>query len=75
MGLSPPLIYLDACVVIYFVEQPPLFGPVVREAVEKRVGSQFCVSPLVELECRVLPLRTGNQSLAKHYGKRSPPCR
>jgi predicted nucleic acid-binding protein len=67
MGLNRSLIYLDACIIIYFIEEHPLFGDSVRQAIEKAQDRQFCVSPLVELECLVVPLRTGNHCLVALY--------
>jgi predicted nucleic acid-binding protein len=68
MGLSAPKIYLDACIVIYLVEEHPVFGKPSRDALLTNVGKQFCISPLVELECLVLPLRNGNDGLISRYG-------
>jgi len=67
MGLNRGFIYLDACIVIYFVEEHPLFGDVVRQSIEKASYRKFCISPLTELECLVVPLRTGNHLLVAHY--------
>lgn len=67
MGLNAPKIYLDACIVIYLVEEHPVFGKPSRDALLTNVGKQFCISPLVELECLVLPLRNGNDGLISRY--------
>jgi len=67
MGMMPESIYLDSCLVIYFIEQHPRFGPMINRAIESHLGTQFCISPLVELECLVVPLRQGNQALIARY--------
>ena len=50
MGLSHPLVYLDACVLIYFVEEHPRFHQAVRLAMDHASPGQICISPLTELE-------------------------
>jgi uncharacterized protein len=52
------LIYLDSNVVIYLVEQPPVWGPKVaaRVATLRADGDKMAVSDLTRLECRVNPL-------------------
>ncbi len=67
MGLNSGFIYLDACIAIYFIEEHPQFGDAVRQAIQNAPTRQFCVSPLVELECLVVPLRTANHRLVAHY--------
>lgn len=67
MGLKPRQVYLDACLVIYFLEAHPRFGEATRHALESATGRLFCISPLVELECLVRPLRMGDQSLIERY--------
>ena len=67
MGLNRTSIYLDACIAIYFIEEHPQFGDAVRQAIQNVPTRQFCVSPLVELECLVVPLRTANHRLVAHY--------
>jgi hypothetical protein len=37
MGLNQPLVYLDACTVIYFVEAHPRFGQVITQALVLRL--------------------------------------
>jgi predicted nucleic acid-binding protein len=60
-------IYLDSCLVIYFVEEHPRFGPAICQAIEANANMRFCISPLVELECLVMPLRQCNQALIDRY--------
>jgi len=67
MGLSSPRIYLDACIIIYVVEEHERFGETARHAVERIGLGQFCVSPLVELECLVGPLRQDHHRLLGRY--------
>jgi predicted nucleic acid-binding protein len=67
MGLNASRVYLDACIVIYLVEEHPVFGKPSFDALLANVGNQFCISPLVELECLVLPLRNENDGLIARY--------
>lgn len=67
MGLSRRLIYLDTSIVIYFVEQHPSFGAKINSVLGRESGSEFCVSPLVEMEVLVGPLKTGNNPLNDRY--------
>jgi predicted nucleic acid-binding protein len=63
------LIYLDACLVIYLIEDQARQGKRVREAMRERVGSQFGISPLVKCECLVLPIRQGDAVLQHAYAE------
>lgn len=59
-------IYLDTAPVIYAVEQVPLYSA----AVDQRLSDPQIVkiaSSLTRLECRVKPLREGNDELLKDY--------
>lgn len=60
------VIYLDACVVIYAVEDAER-GPHVRELLARRGTEEFGISPLVRLECLVGPLRRGAVELEDRY--------
>ena len=60
-------VYLDSCIVIYLLENHPQFGATVRRALETADNKTFCISPLVELECLVGPLRAENTSLVQRY--------
>ena len=63
-------VYLDANVVIYFVEQHPRFFPVLLQHMFDANGTEqvACVtSDLCRLEVRVLPLREDDISLLKRY--------
>jgi predicted nucleic acid-binding protein len=55
-------IYLDSCVVIYLVEQPPAFFPVVVNWLPANPGDLLS-SELARLESLVIPVRTGNGPL------------
>ena len=61
-------IYLDACIVIYFVEKHPLYSDRI-EALFSRLGAtdKLCISLLVRLGCMVMPLRTGDKKLQQLY--------
>ncbi|MCX7112486.1 MAG: type II toxin-antitoxin system VapC family toxin [Proteobacteria bacterium] len=64
MGMKP-LIYLDTCIVIYLVEEHPIYQPTIEAVLSDSFGV-VCHSPLVELEALVLPLRLErNDLLAK----------
>ncbi|MGH8547184.1 MAG: type II toxin-antitoxin system VapC family toxin [Methylococcales bacterium] len=65
--MTQDLIYLDSCLVIYFIDEHPRFGLVINHAMESHLKMRFCISPLVELECLVMPLRQRNQALIKRY--------
>jgi uncharacterized protein len=67
MGLNPTKVYLDSCIVIYLLEEHPQFSGTVRHAFETAEDRQFYISPLVELECLVVPLRNGNTSIIQRY--------
>ena len=49
------IVFLDASFVIYFVQQPPLWGAkaAARLAALKAAGDRMAVSDLVRMECRV----------------------
>ena len=51
--------YLDTCMVIYFLEHQGALGPAASRHLAQVVsgGYQLVISDLVELECRVLPLK------------------
>lgn len=62
-------VYLDACVVIYYVERHPLLFPAVASALfPAAVESPTPVfSDLTRLECRVHPLRENDQAMLARY--------
>jgi hypothetical protein len=56
------IVCLDANIVIYLVEQNPLWEPKVsaRIAAYRAAGDEIAVSDAARLECLVGPLQTGN---------------
>jgi predicted nucleic acid-binding protein len=61
------LIYLDACLVIYFVERHPRWGKSVADAMDNADGAQFAVSPLVKCECLVGPIANGDLASQRDF--------
>ncbi len=61
------MIYLDACIVIYAVEDDSARGARVRQRLADAGDEVVAISPLVMLECLVGPLRDDNLMLADHY--------
>jgi uncharacterized protein len=61
------LIYLDTCLLIYLVEKEPRFEDPVRVAMTLHPDADFCISPLVQAECLVLPIRHRNFVLETSY--------
>lgn len=61
------LIYLDACLLIYLVEGHPLWGEAVGRSIAAAGNARFGISPLVECECLVGPIRRGDPVLEPAY--------
>ncbi len=63
------LIYLDSCIVIYLIEQPPIFGPRASVRVAALLGAQhkIVVSDLTRLECRSNPLAAGDIAVLQDF--------
>lgn len=61
------LIYLDACLLIYAIEEHPLWAGNVRNAITSEPDARFAVSPLIKMECLVKPLRTGDIAMQRRY--------
>lgn len=61
------LIYLDACLLIYLIERHPDWADRVAATIADAGTSRFAISPLVELECLVAPLRRGDPVLRDAY--------
>ncbi|MDP2794356.1 MAG: type II toxin-antitoxin system VapC family toxin [Sulfurisoma sp.] len=59
-------IYFDACIAIYLVEEHPVYAPIV-EARLRGCAAGIAYSPLVELECLVLPIRQQRTELVKRF--------
>jgi len=52
------VIYLDSCLLIYLVEGAPVFATRVVQKMNSHPEASFAISPLVEMECLVGPLKT-----------------
>jgi uncharacterized protein len=61
------LIYLDSCVLIYLVENHPMWSEQIHNKMALEAPDTFAISPLVKLECLVKPLQTGDLVLQKRY--------
>ena len=62
------LIYLDACLAIYLVEQHPEWaGPLERTMMAQGSAASFAISPLVKCECLVSPIRRVDPGLQRDY--------
>ena len=61
------LIYLDACLVIYLVEQHPSWGDAIAGKLAEAADARFGISPLVKCECLVGPLKRGDLVLEQAY--------
>lgn len=60
-------VYLDACCVIYLLEDVPGFSNPMRAHLSSNADAILCVSPLVRLEVLIKPLIDRNQTLAMDY--------
>ena len=60
-------IYLDACLLIYAIEEHPVWANKVRDALKSEPDARFAISPLIKLECLVKPLKTGDVALQRRY--------
>lgn len=61
-------IYLDACIAIYFIERHPDFATKVETIIESLNSEDtLCHSPLVRMECLVMPLRKTDTDLLALY--------
>jgi predicted nucleic acid-binding protein len=62
-------VYLDSCIAIYYVEHHATLSPRVATALFPFTGAQpvAVFSDLTRMECRVWPLRQGNQALLARY--------
>ena len=59
------MIYLDTCLVIYLVEEHPIYAPQLEYALSE--NTRYCVSPLVEMECLVLPFKQNRLELIHKF--------
>lgn len=60
-------IYLDSCIVIYLVELNPLYAATIEARMQASAPARFCCTPLVRLECLVMPYRTNDTGLLGLY--------
>ncbi len=67
MGLNQPRAYLDSCIIIYLVEEHPLYAPLIEAHMQNSSGVALGFSALSEMECLVLPLRRQNQPLLDKF--------
>jgi len=63
MGLAELSIYLDSCLAIYLVEENASFVAKLENALAANWDAKFCISPLTERECLIMPLRWQNELL------------
>jgi predicted nucleic acid-binding protein len=63
------IVYLDTNIIIYFIQNPPGFGPRARARLTRSTaaGDAAIVSHLSRMECRVGPLRAANPILLGDY--------
>jgi predicted nucleic acid-binding protein len=61
------LIYLDACLLIYAIENHPVWAGSVLAALADETSGRFAISPLVKMECLVKPIKTGDLGLQRRY--------
>ena len=61
------VIYLDSCLLVYAIEDDPVFGAATRQRLAETGVSQLAISPLVRLECLVGPMKTGDRALRLRY--------
>jgi uncharacterized protein len=61
------LIYVDACLLIYAFEDHPHYGTRVRQRLATAPPDRLAISPLVQLECLVAPMKAGNLVLQRYY--------
>jgi uncharacterized protein len=64
-----PRVYLDSCIVIYLIQGPESLSGTVRGALRPdEIDLQvLCISDLTRLECRVWPVREGDEELLAQF--------
>ena len=67
MGVTPPLAYFDSCIIIYLVEEHPVYSPQLEARLQQAAGTILAFSALSELECLVLPIRNRQQLLIDKF--------
>jgi predicted nucleic acid-binding protein len=63
------IVYLDTNIVIYAVEQNPVFGPKARTrlATARAAGDTLMISDLTRMECLVGPLKSGDAAVEADF--------
>lgn len=64
------VIYLDSCLLVYAVEEDPVFGPSTKLRLAQAADTEdavLAISPLVRLECLVGPMKSGDRALRLRY--------
>ena len=56
-------VYLDSLIVIYMVEQPPVFAAAVNRAIRQLKPSEYTCTELTRVETLIVPRRNGDQQL------------
>ncbi len=67
MGLNFIYVYLDSYLIIYLVEEHPVFAPLLENYISAQPDLIFVVSDLSDMECSVMPLRQNNQLLIDKF--------
>lgn len=67
MGLEPVSVYLDSCLIIYLVEEHPVFSPLLETYISNAPDLLFVVSDLTEMESLVMPFRKNNYQLTDKF--------
>jgi predicted nucleic acid-binding protein len=65
LGLAV-LVYLDSCIVIYLIEKHPEFYQSLHD-VFRSTEADFCISPLVKLECLTGAFKRNDPSLVSDF--------
>ncbi len=60
-------VYLDACIVIYLMENAAPFSERTRQFLARNSDAYLCVSPLVRMEVMLKPLRESATALVADY--------
>lgn len=60
-------VYLDACIVIYLIENAAPFSEKARQFLARNSDAHLCVSPLVRMEVILKPLRESATALVSDY--------
>lgn len=60
-------VYLDACVVIYLLENAGPFSEKARQHLARNSVAHLCVSPLVRMEVLLKPMRESATTLVSDY--------